>query len=171
GFLCPERCVVAHMRAALAHGAVVRTHERVAEWTANDDGVVVTTDSGRYRATRLVITAGPWLASLVPTLASRVKVERQVVLWTRPLRPEWFAPGRFPVFYVDTPHGAFYGFPADEHGFKIGKYHHRREVVDPDGVDRTVSAADEATLREGIASYFPEANGPTVLTSTCLFTN
>src|SRR5918994_5744540 len=34
GFLLPERCIVAHVNGALAHGAVVRTGERVLEWDA-----------------------------------------------------------------------------------------------------------------------------------------
>lgn len=172
GFLLPERCTLAHTNAARALGAEVHTHERVIDWTAATGDVQVVTDRGRYRAASLVITAGPWLPAVVPALAPRLTVERQVVLWTRPLKPDLFTPERFPVFYVDTPRGGFYGFPADPtHGFKIGKYHHRREATDPDSVDRTCSAEDEATLRDGIAHYFPDANGPTMSMSTCLFTN
>jgi sarcosine oxidase len=172
GFLLAERCVVAHVSAARAHGATVQTNERLLHWSAGEGTVRVTTDAGEYDAARLVITAGPWLPAVLPALASRLTVERQVVLWTQPLRPELFTPDRFPVFYIDTPRGAFYGFPADPaRGFKIGKYHHRRERADPDSVDRTCSAEDEATLREGLAHYFPDANGPVAATSTCLFTN
>jgi sarcosine oxidase len=172
GFLVPERCTVAHVEAARRCGAAVHTRERAIEWTAGGGHVRVTTDRGDYDAARLVITAGPWLPRVFPALAQPLMVERQVVMWTRPLRPELFTPDRFPVFYVDTPRGGFYGFPADpDLGFKIGKYHHRRQATDPDAVDRTCSAEDEATLRDGIAHYFPDANGPTVAMSTCLFTN
>jgi sarcosine oxidase len=172
GYLDPERCTVAHANAARALGADVHTNERVIDWSAADGDVQVVTDRGRYRAARLVITAGPWLPTVVPGLASRLTVERQVVLWTRPLKPELFTPDRFPVFYVDTPRGGFYGFPADPvHGFKIGKYHHRRQNTDPDSVERTCSGEDEATLRDGISHYFPDANGPTLAMGTCLFTN
>jgi len=172
GFLHPERCIVAHVNAARALHASVHTRERVIAWSASDGRVSVTTDRGRYEAATLIIAAGPWLSAVMPALAPRLKVERQVVLWTQPLRPELFAPGRFPVFYIDTPHGAFYGFPADaERGFKIGKYHHRRETTDPDELDRTCSAEDEATLREALSHYFPEANGPMLSATACLFTN
>jgi sarcosine oxidase len=172
GFLRPERCVVAHAAAARAHGASVQTHERAIGWSVADGRVEVATDRGEYHAAHLVITAGPWLPAVVPALAPRLMVERQVVIWTRPLRPELFTAESFPVFYIETPHGAFYGFPADaERGFKIGKYHHRREATDPESVDRTVSSEDEATLREGLSHYFPDANGPTLSASTCLFTN
>ena len=91
----------------------------------------VTTDRGRYDAAKLVISAGPWLPAVLPALAPRLTVERQIVLWTQPLRPELFT-RNFPVFYIDTPRGAFYGFPADAQlGFKIGKYHHRRQISRP----------------------------------------
>ena len=171
GFLQPERCIVAHVNAARALGARVQTQERVIEWTAGDDRVRVTTDRGRYEAAKLVISAGPWLPAVVPALAPRLMVERQVVLWTQPLRPELFTRD-FPVFYIDTPRGAFYGFPADAQlGFKIGKYHHRRQTTDPDALDRTCSPEDEAALREALSHYFPDANGPTLSASACLFTN
>jgi sarcosine oxidase len=172
GFLHAERCVVAHVDAARALGATVHTGEQVIGWTAAGGGVRVTTSRAVYEADRLVIAAGAWLPRLVPAVARSITVERQVVLWTRPLRPESFAADRFPVFYITTPHGAFYGFPDDpSRGFKIGKYHHRHQVTDPDYVDRTCSPEDEATLREGIVHYFPDANGPTAAASVCLFTN
>lgn len=171
GFLQPERCIVAHVNAARALGATVQTQERVIGWTVEDDGVRVTTDRGRYEAAKLVISAGPWLPAVLPALAPRLTVERQIVLWTQPLRPELFTRG-FPVFYIDTPRGAFYGFPADAQlGFKIGKYHHRRQITDPDALDRTCSAEDEAALREALSHYFPDANGPRLSASACLFTN
>ena len=172
GFLHAERCVVAHVEAARTLGATVRTAERVTGWTADGGSVRVTTAHRVYEAGRLVIAAGAWLPRLLPTVARTITVERQVVMWTHPLRPELFTADRFPVFYIDTPHGAFYGFPDDpSRGFKIGKYHHRRQVVDPDTVDRSCSPEDEATLRDGIVHYFPDANGPTAATSICLFTN
>src|SRR5580765_441229 len=52
GFLQPERCIVAHVNAARAIGATVRTQERVIEWSAEDDRVRVTTDRGRYEAAK-----------------------------------------------------------------------------------------------------------------------
>ena len=172
GYLRPERCIVAHVNAALTHGATVLSEERVLGWKAASGRVHVATDRGQYDAANLVITAGPWLPAVMPSLAAGLTVERQVVLWTRPLRPDLFTSDRFPVFYIDTPHGPFYGFPEDpERGFKIGKYHHRRQQTGPDSLDRTCSAEDEATLREGLSHYFPQANGPTLSSSACLFTN
>ena len=55
--------------------------------------------------------------------------------------------------------------------FKIGKYHLRvRPVPDPDRLDRECSPEDEAGVRERVAAYFPEANGPTRRMVACMFT-
>ena len=123
-------------------------------------------------ATRLVLTAGPWTAALVPALQTLARPERQVMLWVQPRVPSLFRLGAFPVFNLDTPEGHFYGFPIfGQPGFKIGKYHHRRQSADPDHMDRECHAEDEAVMREGIRRYFPDADGPTMAMKTCLFTN
>ena len=154
GFLHPEHCIVAHVNAARALGATVQTQERAIEWTAEDDRVRVTTDRGRYEAAKLVISAGPWLPAVVPALALRLTVERQVVLWTQPLRPELFTQN-FPVFYIDTPRGAFYGFPADAQlGFKIGKYHHRRQSDRPRRVGPHVLGRRRSGAPRGALALF-----------------
>jgi sarcosine oxidase len=172
GWLFPERCVTAHVDLARRHGAEVRERERVLGWDEMHGGVRVRTTRDTYDGARLILTAGPWTGSLIPRTATLLSPERQVMLWTDPLRPALFGAGVFPVFYISVDAGPFYGFPMhDGHGFKIGKYHHRREAVDPDTMDRVCSAEDEAVLREGIRLYFPDADGPTLAMKTCLFTN
>jgi len=134
--------------------------------------VRVRTNDGEHTAKTLVLTAGAWTGSILPPLAPLLAPERQVMLWTTPLRPERFAVGVFPVFYIDMPAGPFYGFPSHGGaGFKIGRYHHRGERVDPDTIDRACHPEDEEVLREGIRRFFPDANGPTLAMKTCLFTN
>ncbi|HWN71413.1 MAG TPA: N-methyl-L-tryptophan oxidase [Haliangium sp.] len=172
GFLLPERCIVAHVTAAQAHGAEIRAREPVREWHVRTNEITVVTDRQSYRARKMVITAGPWTRTLVPELAPAAVPERQVLIWTQPLRPELFALGAFPIFNMDAPEGHFYGFPVHSvPGFKIGKYHHRHETVNPDAMDRDCHAEDEEVLRAGIRRYFPDANGPTMAMKTCLFTN
>src|SRR4029453_15667612 len=59
GFLMVERCVVAHVNAALAHGAEVHGRERVLGWEVGSGRVVVITDQARYEQGSLVFTPGP----------------------------------------------------------------------------------------------------------------
>jgi len=172
GFLMSERCVVAHVNAALAHEAEVHGRERVLGWDVSAGRVVVTTDAARYEAGCLVLTAGPWTPSIVTRLAQFVVAERQVLLWAQPRRSEYFEPARFPVFNMEAPEGRYYGFPVHHvPGFKIGKYHHRNESVVADSVDRDCYPEDEAVLREGIRRYFPDADGPTLAMKACMFAN
>jgi sarcosine oxidase len=173
GFLLPERCIVAYVEAAHKLGAEIIARERVVDWAADEKGVFVRTDRGSYSARKLVVAAGPWARNVVSTLKDIAVPERQVLIWTQPLRPEFFRLGMFPVFNMEAPEGRFYGFPVyGVPGFKIGRYHHRQERVDPDHMDRKLySAEDEEVLRAGIRRYFPDADGPTMSMKTCLFTN
>jgi sarcosine oxidase len=173
GFLLPERCIVAHVAAAQQLGAEVHARERVISWSAEQNGIVVTTDRGTYCARKMVVTAGPWARTIVPTLQELAVPERQVMIWTQPLRPECFEVGAFPVFNMEAHEGRFYGFPVfGVPGFKLGKYHHRSERVDDlERMNRECDVEDEEVLRAGISRYFPDANGPTIAMKTCLFTN
>lgn len=173
GFLLPERCIVAYVEAAHGLGAEIHARERVLGWEAAEKRVVVRTERGKYSASKLVVTAGAWAGQVVPALREVARPERQVLIWTQPLRPEFFRLGSFPVFNMEAPEGRFYGFPVyGVPGFKIGRYHHRDEQVDdPDRMDRECHPEDEKVLRAGIRRYFPDADGPTMGMKTCLFTN
>jgi sarcosine oxidase len=154
GFLLPERCIVAYAREAEALGAVVRAGERVLDWEPSSDGVRVRSDRGLYEANRLV------------------RAERQVLAWFEPLEPELFQPECFPVFNVVVPEGRWYGFPVfGAPGVKLGRYHHRGEVVEPDCFDREPNREDELLLRVFVERYLPAGAGPTAALKTCLFEN
>ena len=172
GFLLPEEAISAHVEGAIAAGATVRARERVLDWEPSGDGVRVTTDRGVYTGRRLVVAAGAWIGKLVPDLAPLARPERQVLAWFQPLRPERFTPATFPVFNLTVPEGRYYGFPVwGVPGFKIGRYHHLGEQVDPDDFDREPHLADETLLREATERYFPDAAGTTMALRSCMFTN
>ena len=172
GFLLPERCIEAHAGEARRLGAELRERERVLDWQPAGDGVRVETDHGRYEADRLVLCAGAWSQDVARLAPGLVAAERQVLAWFHPSEPGLFDPTRFPVFNLVVPEGRWYGFPVFEiPGFKVGKYHHREETVDPDDWDREPGPADEALLHEFVARYFPAGAGPTSSLETCLFEN
>jgi sarcosine oxidase len=172
GFLLPERCIVAHAAGAQAAGADVRTHERVLGWEPAGQGVRVRTERGQYDAERLVLAGGAWMGGLMGLSPDLVVAERQVLGWFEPLRPELFAPERFPIFNLEVDEGHFYGFPVfGIPGFKLGRYHHLGEIVNPDAVDRTPRADDEQLLRSFTERYFPDGAGPVTTLTACLFEN
>jgi sarcosine oxidase len=173
GFLQADRAIVAHVELARKLGAEVHESEPVRTWRAVGDRVEVETDRGRYEAGALVVAAGAWSGRMLKEYGlERLAVpERQVVTWFEVDRHA-FAPERFPVFILDYPEGVFYGFPerAPGEGFKVGKFHHRLEAVDPDAIDRRIVAEDEAVLRL-IEPYLAVPLGKPVSAKTCMFVN
>jgi sarcosine oxidase len=172
GFLTPERCIVAHVVLAQAQGAEVHAREPVLEWQPHDSGVSVRTEQAIYEADKLVVTAGAWVSKLVPLLAGVAVPERQVLGWFQPARPDLFMPERFPVFNLLVEEGRYYGLPVyGVPGFKVGRYHHLEETVDPDHMNRDCDARDEQVLRAVTQRYFPHGAGPTMGLRACMFTN
>ena len=174
GLIASERAIVAHTNVAMAAGATIQARERVLEWEAHPsgEGVTVRTDKGVYHAGRLVLTAGPWMADLVPLLGGVAVPERQVLIWTQPRTPAWFTPERFPVFNLQVEDGRYYGFPIYEvPGFKFGRYHHRGETMPAELMRREIDPEDETLLRNFGARYFPDGTGETLALRACMFTN
>jgi sarcosine oxidase len=179
GFLRVEACTAAHARWAMASGAVVRTHARVAELDLGAGRVRATLDGGEVvTADRLVVSAGAWLAS-APGLAELARglplvVERQVQLWFRSRAPEATRPPSLPVFIHFTPTGTFYGVPPDEaHEAPLVKVcrHHGGETTSADELDRVVRASDEGTVRAYLRAHLPAADGALERARVCMYTN
>lgn len=172
GFVLSERSIVAYANAAMSTGAEIHAREVVSGWEPDQGGVRVFTDRGEYTAERLVITAGAWTSGMVPILDDLAVPERQVLAWLQPIDGSLYTPEVFPVFNAYFDEGRYYGFPVyGIPGFKVGRYHHLEEVIDPDFAIKTVNSEDEAVLRSAVERYFPKANGTTMTLKTCMFTN
>ncbi len=171
GILHPERCVAAHLQLAARAGAHIRTNEKVHEWSQDPTGVVIQTAHDTYHAKRLVLAAGPWISSLLPSHRQLFQVERQVLLWFKSLDSTLFRPDSFPIHLWEyEPEKMFYGFPDLGSGVKVA-FHHQGELTSALAVDRNVHAADIASMRELLERYLPEANGTFLRGTICLYTN
>src|SRR5262249_54173236 len=97
--------------------------------------------------------------------------ERQVVAWFA-TDGVAFRPPAFPVFILECPQsGTFYGFPQlDGEGVKIGKFHHRRENVDPDTIERRIDRQGIPVLR-ALEPYLSTTLGAPLAAKTCMFVN
>jgi sarcosine oxidase len=172
GYLRPERCIDAFVR--LAGGAHARVHygEAVRSWHDSGDGVVVRAAGGEYTADRVVFTCGARIAKLLGASVTPVQAERIPLFWMLPADPELFAAERLPIYLWEIATGDhFYGFPHVEWpGVKVAR-HHSGEMCDPDEVDRTVNANDEARLRAVIGPRIPSLNGPVVESLVCMYEN
>lgn len=172
GFLLSERCIVANVELAQAAGAEIHAREQLLGWELTASGVRVETDRATYEAERIVLSAGAWMGEMLPSLKPLVTPERQVLAWFQPTAPALFAPERFPVFNMEVDEGRYYGFPVfGVPGFKVGRYHHLNETVNPETMDREPNRADEDMLRSYATRYFPDSNGPVMALKSCIFTN
>ncbi len=174
GFVMSERAIAAHATAAIEDGARIHGHEPVLDWEPVGDGVVVRTTHAEYHAARLVLTAGAWMGTLAAPLRPVTRPERQILTWTLPRHPERFRVGALPVHILEEDDGTeWYGFPAyGIPGYKLGRYHHRRQPIDPDTLrDQALEPEDERVMRAGLARFLPDANGPLLSWKACIFTN
>jgi sarcosine oxidase len=169
GFVAVEPAIAAMIASAQGAGAELQTGVEVLSVAPHGNRVRIATSRGEIEAGTAIVAAGPWVGALVPDLP--VRVTREVMAWFAPRDPAPFAPGRLPVFILESRYGMHYGFPAyGSPGIKIAKHHHRDDTVDPDRVDRAISKADQALIRAAIASHLPAANGPLLAAKTCLYT-
>ncbi len=172
GFLLSERSIIQHVELAIGLGAEIHGREEVLDWNSSGNGLSVRTSRSVYETEKLIFTAGAWMGTLVDELGPLLRPERQVLAWLQPLEPELFNPQTFPVFNLTVPEGRYYGFPVyGNPGFKIGRYHHLDETIDPGQPLRPPDAADEEILRAFVGRYTPAANGPALALRTCIFTN
>jgi sarcosine oxidase len=178
GYVSPEAAVEGQLRIARQGGATVHTDETVERFDPRAGAVEVVTDRATYAADKLVIAAGPWVPQLVPSLAPRLTVRRQVLAWFRiddaKLGAEHYRPERFPVFVWQVPREkTMYAFPWTGDGapsVKVGteQYH---SATAADMVDRTVGADEIAALyRDYVAAFLPGLSGDCLRSASCLYT-
>ncbi len=155
GFVRPEATVRAHVQLAESAGATLHFNTEVTGWEVGPQGVTVATAHDVTHVDRLIVTAGPWAASLLSDLGLALRVERHVVHWITPKgNAESFALGHHPVYLWECADGSeFYGFPAldGENAAKVA-FFHDGQPTNPDQVDRSVDASD-GTTTDGRTRY------------------
>ncbi len=178
GILSPERCVTAQLQAARSRGADLR-YGSVVESIESLPGaaaVTVVTRAGRLSAAQVVIAAGAWLPTLLPSApAARFKVQRQVLHWFAANDPALFEPGLCPVFiWIHGDNGAsFYGFPKADgfEGVKVATEQTERATT-ADSIDRVVTDAETAlTFETHIRGRLRSLTPRSVHDATCLYTS
>ncbi len=171
GVLFPEVAIQSHLELAAKNGAELRFDEPIIRWEAGDEGVRAFTANRTFTARRLLLSAGAWLNQLLPDLKLPLAVERQVLFWYEPVRPEIFTPERCPIFiWENAPEKYFYGFPDLGGGVKIG-IHHQGEITSPDRLNREVSAEEQKRARDLMDEFLPDAAGDLKSSVVCMYTN
>ena len=175
--LDPERCIATALRLATQAGATLYLGETVTAWTEHTDHVEVRTTRRTVRAAQLIVSAGMGVRELIPTLAPRLTVERQVQFWFAPrAEAAAFTPERFPVFLSEVAPGTmWYGFPDVGDGVKVA-WHHGAPgtpalAIGVDNVLAPATAAEVAAMRAHLGTHLPWADGTLRATATCHYTN
>ena len=166
GMVDADAAVSAFLDVAGRGGGDARFGVRVLGLDLDGERPAVRTQTEVIRARHVVVAAGAWTAKLLPALGLPVRATRQSWFTMRPSDPAAVAPDRVPVWCdYDT---MFYGFPDHGPGLKIADDTPNREV-DPDAVDRTIDAAEQAILTAYLAERFPTSRLGSVEAGTCLY--
>lgn len=172
GALFVEPCLRAMLDDAARRGARFRMREPVRKWHPDGEGIRVYTDAGEYSAGRIVFAAGAWNRRWLSKLNLPLRVERQVLLWFQPLRPELFGPDRCPNHAWEWKPGAWlYCQPDFGRGVKTAFHHDGEMHDDPESVDREVRPADEGNLRAAISDILPDMGGAVLRSAACMYTD
>ena len=170
GILFPEECIRAFVAQAENSGCEFRFSEPVTKWTRTGRGVEVETAKESYSADRVVFCAGAWIGRLLGGLLP-LTVERQVPFWFASNGERRFTPDKMPVFIMEEDPGLFfYGIPDVGHGVKVARTH-GGQMVEPDKVDREVTAEDAAPVEAFVSRRLDRLAVPAVGSTTCLYTN
>lgn len=175
GYLDPEACVSAQLTLAARRGATLRFGEQVLHLESGNGGTVVVTSRGRIAAGKVIICAGPWLPALLPSLAERVVVRRQVLHWFPVAGTVSYRAPDCPVYiwhWGSGPDDVFYGFPqvGAEPVVKVAAEEMATSTT-ADAVDRQVLPAESQGLYwTHIADRLNGVQANATRTATCLYT-
>jgi sarcosine oxidase len=171
GVLAPERAVGAMLDQARRAGARLFVSEPVRDWTSEAGHVDVRSASRHVRARRLVLAAGPWLASMLGGLTLPLVVERVVQYWYATAADDRFSPPRFPIFLLEAPDGRMlYGLPDQGRGLKLAEHHGGRPTT-ADAIDRQVSADERDAFHAFASRWLRDLPAGPADASVCLYTN
>jgi len=177
GFLRPELCIESQLALAKTLGAEIHTQEKLLEFAATANGIRLRTSADQYDVDHLVLSVGPWIASVIPEFASLFKVYRQLLFWFDLDAPiENYLPGKFPVFIwaFSRHHDNFvYGFPAIDGpggGVKIAS-EQRSVESEIFNIDSEVKRDEvDEIYRKYIQMRLPGVSNRCLNAVTCLYT-
>jgi len=172
GYLFVDECQKAHRGSALAADcSEIEEYAKVISWNATSNGVVVQTTREKYRAKKLIITAGAWSKKVLQKVGVPLTVMRQTMHWFHPDRIENFLRDRLPIFLMETPEGDFYGIPAiNPLGLKVARHYGAPELDGPDQVNWNMTPEDEKPVRAFLEKHLPEAAGRSGYSRPCMYT-
>ncbi|XP_039174970.1 peroxisomal sarcosine oxidase [Crotalus tigris] len=162
------------------HEGVLRDGEKVLQILPGSV-VTVKTDRGKYRAKRLVVTAGAWTNQLLAPLGLQLPLQplRVRVCYLRAKVPgPRGLPGLPPCFLgvgLNRDDHHFYGLRTGEYPDLIKVCYHHGSPVDPDNPDQhggvSAPVSDLQHLQDFVSKYLPGLDPEPAVQEWCLYTN
>lgn len=170
GIISPEKAIQSFRKLALREGAVFYPHTRIEKIIYHTDGVTVQANDQRFTADQLLISSGAGNTGLLQELHLPMKVMRKAVGWFT-TEGEHFRSPSFPGFVMTNGTTDYYGFPdINGSGLKIGRHDGGQQVQWGDDIPPFGTyPEDEQDLRQWLDAYMPQASGPLIKGSTCLY--
>lgn len=177
GYLRPEQCLKAQLSLAERNGANIHRDEKVIGLHESAHEVTVQTNLGEYCADQVVVSAGPWVNSMLPEpFKSVFDVHRLVQCWFDVADSyDQFKTGSFPIFFRQLPgfDRWIYGFPAldgPKGGLKLSASDHAASV-EPENVVRAVSEREiDAIYDEYVSDCLHGVGSDAINSDVCLYT-
>ncbi len=175
GMILADRALRVMLELARSLGGdqtVIRQNCRVERLDLDSERPTILLEGETIEAERLIVTAGPWVASLVPELAGRLQTERQQILYFLPEDTERYSIGHMPVFIsVGAGRGDFYYGMPGVFGGGIKAARHGGETIEADSNDRKIGDEYRSEIREFMRGCIPSlADSPITNTEICKYT-
>ncbi len=178
GFITPKKAIRTYAQQALIRGAVLRQNEKVITWKQETDHIIVKTDKGSYHTEKLILTAGPYIQSLLPTFTPQLTVTRQLLGWLNPSNWDDFLINEFPCWVIEEEGvpGIYYGFPilpiekfSGSIGLKIA-HHAPGAIINPGEVKEYDEIQEAQQLLSLSRRYFKDQKMTMLNMSSCMYT-
>ncbi len=174
GILSASKSVLAHLRLAEKHGAILKANTPIVSVTAHPDSVEVKTADETFSAAKLVITAGSWAKSFLATLGLNLPLtpSRCQEIYFDTQNSERYEGDRFPAFighmkFEDT--RMPYGIASHQNsGLKVA-WHGGQLVNHPSEIDYNPSQNEVDMTLRFTQKYLPDVTGMRA-TRICLYT-
>jgi sarcosine oxidase len=171
GIAAAAKANATHRRLAASMGATIVERARVLEIRETGGMYELQSESGTYRAERLILAADAWTNELLAQLWRPINltVTQEQVTYYAAGDQDAFGPDRFPVWiWMGVP--SFYGLPSFEGtGTKIGW-----DVGGPEVTGDTRSQEPRPDYSEAVDAFMrehlPGGFGPYLEQKTCLYT-
>jgi monomeric sarcosine oxidase len=167
GLLLVEACVQAQLDQAIQHGATWR-QQPVRAWSASGSQVRIETSESVYLAEQLVICGGAWSAELLQDLGIPLQILEKHLYWfAAPPQPV----EDLPVYFFETRHGDFYGFPPlGAAGLKLAQHSGGRPHATPFELDAAIDEEDFRQVQQFMGKHFNFTCGPLQSSKACMYT-